>query len=282
MNILSAFGWLFGIRSTCVLLSAAVTLMVTVYSPATVAAVVCDNNPYHPKCDPPPEDDSPSVVDIAVKWTPPSGKTNYDRPCSPNSFGNNGGQYHCQHQDYRPPISFDFSGVYWDQTKKNGDDRLCAAMSGISIVADAMHQLYWEGACKGPGGCEIYTEVWFNGSDVQPAVERNVDTNATAVDFVRLKASKRLALASTDDANPYANDLSFAMDTAEVKFIKVGSNKAAAVCLYDWTVSGAVDPLVLETMVIPEPNLQRHQSIRSMKSGPENQPGPAWQCMAPK
>lgn len=239
-------------NSIYLLVFAAVILVATATSPAIFAGL-CDNNPYHPKCDPPPpppEDDPPSVVNIAVKWSPPPTMENYDRPCTPNSFGNNGGQYHCEHQDTRPAISLDFTGVDWEQTKKRGDDRLCLAMNGISIVANAMHQLYWEGSCKGPDGCDIYTEVWFNGPDVQTSVAANAGLDATAVDFVRLKALKHLELGTSYDTNPYANDLNFAMDTAEVRFIKVGSNKDAAVCLYDWTVSGTGAPLVLETLVI--------------------------------
>lgn len=239
---------------TFLLVSAAVIVVAAAASPATLADF-CEKNLSHPKCNPtppPPEDDPPSVVDIAVKWSPPSEKVNYDRPCTPNSFGANGGQYHCEHQDWRPAISLDFTDVYWEQTKKRGDDRLCLAMNGISIVANAMHQLYWEGSCKGPDGCDIYTEVWFNGPDVQTSVADNAGLDATAVDFVRLKALKHLELGTSYDTNPYANDLNFAMDTAEVRFIKVGSNKDAAVCLYDWTVSGTGDPLplVLETLVI--------------------------------
>jgi hypothetical protein len=92
------------------------------------------------------------------------------RPCTPQSFGNTGGQYHCEHQDYRPAIRFDFSGIPRQQTKKRGDDRLCAAMDDISLVANSSYQLYWEGSCKAAGGCDIYSEQWFIGAAVKTAV----------------------------------------------------------------------------------------------------------------
>ena len=72
----------------------------------------------------------------------------------------------------------------------------------------------------------------------------------------RLKAVTQVSLPG-EDANPLANDLSFVMDTATVRFIKAGTNRDAAKCVYDWTTADpSEDPLlVLETEVanVPEP-----------------------------
>jgi hypothetical protein len=39
------------------------------------------------------------------------------------------------------------------------------------------------------------------------------------------------------------------MDSAEVRFIKTGTNRDAAVCVYQWAAGDA--PMVLETVVDP-------------------------------
>jgi hypothetical protein len=236
--------------------------VLALFVPVDSQACHKDDRPHGPNgspCDDPPpppgEDDPPSEMPVWVRWLP-SGENNMTaaeeswRPCSPTAFGNNGGQYHCEHQSDRNPVYFDFSSVAYTQTKRNGDDRLCEAMSGISIVANSSYQLYWEGSCKGPDGCDIYSEQWFNGSDVQSAVAAffTAEQNPPhSVDFIRLKPEAHVTLVdSNDDANPYANGYTIVMETATVRFIKAGSNRDAAVCVYDWEV-GFPDPLLFDT-----------------------------------
>ena len=64
--------------------------------------------------------------------------------------------------------------------------------------------------------------------------------------------AKANARGPDDDAKPNADSYHFEMDAAEVKFIKAGTNKYAAVRVYDWTDSSSRgDSLVLETGTTP-------------------------------
>jgi hypothetical protein len=205
---------------------------------------------------------APTPVDITARWLPSFVSEDYwmtaageyaARACTPTfSYQNHGGSYHCPHQIWEHPIDFDFSGVARIQTRKNGESGLCVAMDGITLVADANYEWYFDGGfCKDADGCNVYTEQWFIGDDVRQAVAEATGLTRPAVDFVRLKASTRVYLGPDADANPYANDLDIVMDTATVRFIKAGTNRDAAVCVYDWSQPGTGDPLVLESRTIP-------------------------------
>ena len=66
-----------------------------------------------------------------------------------------------------------------------------------------------------------------------------------------MKVIMRAFLSDYRDANPLANDLDFSMDSAVVQFIRSGTNRDAAVCVYDFTGSGK--SLVLETNTLASP-----------------------------
>ena len=202
--------------------------------------------------------DPPSEEDLAFRWLPSidygddtaAAEDVARGPCTTDGAHPQWGNYFCPHRIWPDPIRFDFSGIPRTQIKKNGNAALCAAMDDITMVANRMYTVAWEdGPCRDPGsGCEVYALHWFGSDefqDVEALVAAASGVGSPAVDFVKMKVIMRAFMSDHHDANPLANDLDLSMDMAVVQFIRKGTNRDAAVCVYDF--SGAGKPLVLET-----------------------------------
>jgi len=209
--------------------------------------------------------DPPTEVNVNAGWVPGGmitgiGETlawdEWDPPrlCTPENFTPSGdsGHYHCQHVPgvYDGYTAFDFSGVAWVQTQNRGDERLCAAMDGISMQADSQYGFGWDTNCKDAGGCTVLINNWFYGSDVADAVAAKLGPDAPRVDLVVVRGYADIPqLDAAADSNPFVDPQDLLVVTVTVTFSAEGKNKKLATCEYD-TGSSAV-PAIFESTPVP-------------------------------
>jgi hypothetical protein len=214
----------------------------------------------------PPPDDSgtpPTPVDTYAWWfddatnalrdqdIPDDGDLNPypDRPCTPENLQpkGNAGSYHCWHvpEKWNHPVTFAFAGKVGEYglSTKRGEAALCEApVNGMAIIADGLFNYTWEGNCKETDGCLIRIINWFNGQQVTDAVAAAAP-GTSPIRRIVLQGLSNIKLGSDDDLNPFFARRFIDVDTINIDFVGVGTNRSLARCTYAMSL-----PALFETV----------------------------------
>jgi hypothetical protein len=163
-----------------------------------------------------------------------------DRECTPENLQvqGNAGSYHCWHvpvpEKWPHPVTFAFAGKVGEYglSTKRGEAALCEApINGMAIVADGLFNYTWEGNCKETDGCLIRIINWFNGQQVTDAVAAAAP-GTSPIRRIVMQGLSNIKLGPNDDLNPFFVRRDIYVDTINIDFVGVGTNRSLARCTY--------------------------------------------------
>ena len=220
-------------------------LMASLAGPAAGAKPDCDADPSHPSCS--GDGGGGSVVsDVSTEaqWSGWRAAGDAPRTCLFDGSNQGGatGSYHC---DTGPPqIFFDLTGIWREETTRQGDAALCDTFDGITVVPDSAYKFRWLEDCSS-GVCEIMVQNWFHDYN-------NENHGIVGVDLVKMTAFAD-AIGPGDppefsDLNPFADPVALKIDQVVMTFAAEGKSKILAECHFTFA-----EPQVGEMQLISTP-----------------------------